>query len=168
LDCETRSAVDWAGYFGRYIKELKFFNSLPASDNPDEGFVGNVNGTWGQIPPDDYGVHAEPIAKKLREHGLEAYAHRPLSWEALRYEVASGRPVIVWIVGSVYNGIPEYYSSSDGHLSIVARHEHTVVVTGYDRNNVYFLNGGGIYSRSIEEFLSSWSVMRNMAVTASP
>jgi uncharacterized protein YvpB len=86
----------------------------------------------------------------------------------LRYEIASGRPVIVWIVGSVNNGIPEYYTSSDGHLTVVARHEHTVVVTGYDQNNVYYLNGGGIYSRTIEEFLSSWSAMRNMAVTARP
>ena len=168
LDCETRSAVDWAGYFGKRINELNFFNSLPASDNPDEGFVGDVNGTWGQIPPYDYGVHAEPIAEKLQEYGLEAYAHRPLSWEMLRYEIASGRPVIVWIVGSVNNGIPEYYTSSDGHLTVVARHEHTVVVTGYDQNNVYYLNGGGIYSRTIEEFLSSWSAMRNMAVTARP
>jgi uncharacterized protein YvpB len=168
LDCESRSAVDWAGFFGAYIDELSFFTSLQSSDNPDKGFVGDVNGLWGQIPPDDYGVHAEPIAARLRSHGLDAYAHRPLSWEELRYEIASGRPVMVWIIGSVYNGIPEYYTSSDGHLSVVARHEHTVVVTGYDQANVYFLNGSGIYARSVEQFLSSWSVLRNMAVTASP
>ena len=72
LDCESRSAVDWAAYFGVKIDELTFFNALPSSDNPDKGFVGNVHGAWGQIPPYDYGVHAKPVAKLFRAYGLEA------------------------------------------------------------------------------------------------
>lgn len=169
LDCESRSAVDWAGYFGNHINELKFYNSLPHSDNPDKGFVGNVYGIWGNIPPNAYGVHAEPIAALLRSHGLEAYAHRPLSWTDLRAEIAAGRPVIVWIVGSpLKNGIPVYYTPPDGLSTIVARYEHTVVVTGYTENNVSYLNGGTIYSLSVRAFLDSWSVLGNMAVTARP
>jgi uncharacterized protein YvpB/subtilisin-like proprotein convertase family protein len=169
LDCESRSAVDWAGYFGNNINELKFYNNLPHSNNPDIGFVGNVYGIWGQIPPNDYGVHAEPVAALLRSYGLEAYAHRPLSWTDLRAEIAAGRPVMVWIVGSpLKNGIPEYYTPSDGLSTIVARYEHTVVVTGYTENNVSYLNGGTIYSLSMQAFLDSWSVLGNMAITARP
>ncbi len=168
LDCESRSAVDWANYFGRRIGELEFFNNLPTSDNPDKGFVGDVYGQWGQIPPNPYGVHAEPVAALLRQYGLQAYAQRPLSWDRLRAEIAAGRPVIVWIIGSVVNGIPVYYTPSDGLSTIVARYEHTVIVTGYTQTTVYYLNGDTIYSKSISQFLDSWSALGNMAITARP
>jgi uncharacterized protein YvpB/subtilisin-like proprotein convertase family protein len=167
LDCESRSAVDWARYFGVTIGELTFFNNLPKSDNPDKGFVGSVYGSWGQMPPDPYGVHAEPVAALLRDYGLSAYTHRPLRWEELKAEIAAGRPVITWIIGSVNNGMPVYYTPSDGLSTIVARYEHTVIVTGYTSNKVYYLNGDTIYTRSIEQFLDSWSTLGNMAITAS-
>lgn len=168
LDCESRSAVDWANFFGVKIDELDFFNRIPKSDNPDAGFVGSVYGSWGQIPPAPYGVHTEPVAEILRTYGLSAYIHRPLSLDQLRSEIASGRPVIVWIVGSVVNGIPVYYKASDGHITVVAPYEHTVIVTGYSESSVYYLNGSNLYSKSIEQFLDSWSVMGNMAVTSIP
>jgi subtilisin-like proprotein convertase family protein/uncharacterized protein YvpB len=168
LDCESRSAVDWAAFYGVNIDEYDFFNNLPKSDNPDVGFVGNVFDRWGQIPPNSYGVHAEPVADLLRFYGLEAYAHRPLTWDQLRAEIAMGNPVITWVVGNVINGIPEYYQSSDGHISVVARYEHTVIVTGYDANQVKYLNGAITYSRSIEQFLDSWSALGNMAITKHP
>jgi subtilisin-like proprotein convertase family protein/uncharacterized protein YvpB len=176
LDCEIRSAVDWAAYFGEPIDEFEFFNNLPESDNPDIGFVGSVYGSWGQIPPNPYGVHAEPVASQLREYGLPAYAHRPLTWDGLRAEIAAGRPVIAWIVGAysqgvydyVVNGIPRYYLPQEGHLTVVVPYEHTVVVTGYTQDSVTYLNGGGHYTRSLEQFLDSWSVMRNMAITTQP
>ncbi len=168
LDCESRSAVDWAKTFGYNIDELEFFYQLPHSDNPDKGFVGSVYGAWGQIPPNPYGVHAEPVAEVLRDYGVQAYAHRPLSWDGLRNEVANGRPVFVWIIGSIDNGIPVYYTPSDGLHTIVARYEHTVVVTGYTSNLVYYLNGGTIYTVSVSQFLDSWSALGNMAITARP
>lgn len=175
LDCESRSAVDWARFFGVSINELTFFYSLPKSDNPDLGFVGNVYGQWGQLPPKPYGVHAEPIAKRLRKFGLPAVAQRPLRWDELKAEIAANRPVIVWILGSgaygyeyVVNGIPEYYPPNEGDLTVVARFEHTVIVTGYSPTTVSYLNGGTIYTKSIKEFLESWSALGNMAVTYEP
>lgn len=168
LDCESRSAVDWAKYFGKSINELSFFNQLPGSKNPDKGFVGDVYGQWGQIPPDDYGVHAEPIAALLRAYGLPAYARRPMGWDWLRAEIAAGRPVIVWIAGNVERGIPVYFTPPDGLTNIVARYEHTVIVTGYTTSEVYYLNGSTIYTRPIAQFLDSWSALGNMAVAATP
>lgn len=177
LDCESRSAVDWANYFGVGINELTFFYGLPDSDNPDLGFVGNVYGRWGQLPPNPYGVHAGPIAKRLRKYGLPAKAHRPLQWKALKAEIAAGRPVIVWILGSgayapsydyVVNGIPVYYQPTEGGLTIVSRFEHTVIVTGYSPTSVTYLNGGRIEQKSINQFLESWSALGNMAVTYQP
>ena len=177
LDCESLSAVDWANSFGVGINELEFFYGLPGSDNPDRGFVGDVWGTWGQTPPHPYGVHAEPIAKRLRQYGLPADAERYLTWNHLRAEIAAGRPVIVWILGSqstgypydyIVNGIPEYYISSGGELSIVARYEHTVVLTGYTQDKVTYLNGGSIYQKDLKQFLESWSALGNMAVIYQP
>lgn len=176
LDCESRSAVDWAHYFGVNIDELEFFHRLPESKNPDEGFVGSVYGAWGQIPPAPYGVHAEPVADLLRQYGLPAYAHRPLSWDEVRAEIAQGNPVIAWIVGThnqygydyVVNGIPEYYLPSENSLTIVARYEHTIIITGYTPTTVTYLNGGGIYEKSLKQFLESWSALNNMVITTKP
>ena len=169
LDCESRSAVDWAAYFGVYIPEFEFFYNLPKSDNPDAGFVGDVYGAWGQIPPNPYGVHAEPVAHLLRSYGLNAHAHRYLSWDELRAEVAAGRPVEVWVIGSS-NGIlpgryyPVYYQATGGHISVVSPFEHTAILIGYTPDRVTLLDGGTIYTRTLSQFLDSWSVLRNMAV----
>jgi uncharacterized protein YvpB len=168
LDCESRSAVDWAGFFGHQIDEFKFFKQLEKSDNPDKGFVGNVNGTWGQTPPQDYGVHAEPVASLLRSYGVAAHTHRPLRWDDLRAEIAAGRPVFVWVVGSVYRGVPQYYTPSDGLHTVVAPKEHTVIVIGYSAADVTILDGSSIYTRSIDVFLDSWSALGNMAITVNP
>jgi subtilisin-like proprotein convertase family protein/uncharacterized protein YvpB len=171
LSCESRSAVDWARYFGVNIGEYDFFNRLPKSDNPDAGFVGSVYGTWGQIPPNPYGVHAEPVAKVLRDLGLSAYAHKRLAWDDIRAEVATGRPVEAWIVGSanlVNSAYPVFYTAQDGHTSVVSRYEHTVLVIGYSPSEVVLLNGGSVIYRPLDTFLDSWSIMRNMAVTTQP
>ena len=177
LDCESRSAVDWANFFGVKIGESKFFYGLPRSDNPDLGFVGGDfedpwwgYGEWGQIPPYAYGVNAEPIAKRLRHFGLSAVAQQPLPWENLKAEIAARRPVIVWIIGSnpLTRGIPEYFQPSEGNMAVVARYEHTVVVTGYSQNTVSYLNGGNIYEIGLKQFLESWSALGNMAITMQP
>lgn len=173
LDCESRSAVDWAAHWGYSIGELEFFYGLPESDDPDSGFVGNVYGEWGHIPPEDYGVHAQPIAARLNDYGLAAYAIKSLSWEALQAEIAAGRPVIVWIIGGanheIRNGVPIYYTaSSNGHTSVVAAYEHTVIVIGYSPTSVVILNGSQVKTFPIEAFLDSWSALRFMAVLARP
>lgn len=164
LSCESRSAVDWAAYFGVQISEIDFLQSLPSSDNPDKGFVGTVHGAWGQIPPRDYGVHAKPVAKLLRTYGINAKAVRGMTWKALRTEIAAGRPVIVWVVGRVGRGTPIPYTAADGHETVVARFEHTVIVIGYTEHRVTVLDGSWVYSRRLNDFLESWSVLDNMAV----
>jgi len=173
LDCESRSAVDWAAHYGVHIDELDFYYNLPHSDDPDLGFVGDVMGVWGQIPPAAYGVHAIPIAALLNDYGLPAYPQRALSWDRLRAEIAGGDPVIAWIIGgynhSLVNGIPIYYTAaSNGHFSIVAAYEHTVIVTGYTESQVTVLNGAEFVTLSKDQFLDSWSALWNMAVLANP
>ncbi|MBI3159629.1 MAG: LysM peptidoglycan-binding domain-containing protein [Chloroflexi bacterium] len=168
LSCESRSAADLAAFWGISISETGFFNALPKSDNPDKGFVGDVYGKWGQVPPNPYGVHAKPVARLLRDYGLDAQAQYSLSWKALRTEIAEGRPVIVWVVGFVWSGTPETYTAQDGSTATVAAYEHTMILIGYDENNVYLVDAGSgsVQTHSVANFRASWAVLGNMAVTA--
>jgi subtilisin-like proprotein convertase family protein/uncharacterized protein YvpB len=173
LDCESRSAVDWSKYFGFTIDEVDFLNHLPLSDDPEVGFVGNPNGNWGNIPPNDYGVHPPPVAALLRGYGLTAKSFKSLSWDDLRAEIASGHPVILWIIGddarNLVNGTPHFYTaSSTGNTIVVAPYEHTVILLGYTPSNVTVINGARIMDVPLIQFLDSWSVLDFMAVLARP
>jgi subtilisin-like proprotein convertase family protein/uncharacterized protein YvpB len=171
LDCESRSAVDWALHFGKNINELDFLENLPSSDDPETGFVGNPNGTWGNIPPNDYGVHAPPVAKVLNEYGLNASPFKSLTWDDLRAEIAAGNPAIVWIIGDntrdIVNGTPHFYTSiSTGTTTVVAPYEHTVVLVGYSPSNVTVLNGYRFFDIPLDQFLDSWSALDFIAILA--
>lgn len=166
LSCESRSASDWAAYWGVAIDETQFLESLPRSDNPNEGFVGYADDPWGYIPPSSYGVHANPIAVQLRAYGLDAHAATGLSWDDARSEVAAGRPVIVWVIGSIWAGTPKEYETEDGETVTVANNEHTMILIGYDENRVHLVDAltGYTITHSLKNFLTSWAVLGNMAV----
>lgn len=164
LTCESRSAVDWARYFGVSIAELDFQAALPVSDNPEVGFVGYLDGAHGQIPPASYGVHAPPVAALLREYGLTASAVKGYSLEKLKKQIARGNPVIVWVVGNVWYGVPVEYTADDGSIVTVAHFEHTAIVIGYDEYGLTFVDNDLLYWRTTQAFLDSWAVLGNMAI----
>jgi LysM repeat protein len=168
LSCESRSASDLAAYWGVFVSEVEFFNSLPVSDNPEKGFVGSVYGTWGQTPPNPYGVHAKPVAKLLRSYGLTAEAQRGMTLNELKAEIAAGRPAIVWVVGHVWQGEAKEYTANDGNTVIVAPYEHTMIAYGYDLSGIYLIDAGNAARKaySYSTFTKSWGVLGNMAVTA--
>jgi uncharacterized protein YvpB len=168
LDCEANAAATWAGYYGTKIDEVDFFINLPTSDNPYRGFVGDVHGDWGSLPPDSYGVYAGPVADLLNRYHVVAEAVYNYSFDDLRRQIAAANPVIVWVAGHVHAGTPEPYTTSDGIKVTVTRYEHTVVVIGYNEKQVFILDGADVYPRSIQEFLASWSVLGNMAIIKSP
>jgi uncharacterized protein YvpB len=165
LSCEASAAVDWANYYGVSINEYEFQGALPKSDNPDKGFVGDVYGAWGQIPPNPYGVHAGPVADLLRSYGLNATAHRWMSLDTLKAKIRSNDPVIAWVVGNVWSGYPIAYTDSNGVTTTVAKYQHALLVIGYSENTITVQNGAGVYEYSTEKFLSSWSVLEYQAVT---
>jgi uncharacterized protein YvpB len=166
LDCESRTAVDWAAFFGVTIDENDFINRLPHSDNPDFGFVGRYDGQQGQLPPNSYGVHADPIANLLMDFGVSARSGKGFTWDDIKYEIASGRPVITWVIYNTVPGYPIPYQDSQGNNTIVANYEHTIIVTGYSPDTVYISDNGRVYERTLQVFLASWSALGNMAVMA--
>ena len=164
LGCEASAAVDWAAYYGVEINEYEFQYKLPVSDNPDIGFVGNVNDPWGQVPPYSYGVHANPVAKLLREYGLSAQAVKNFSIEQLKEQLANNNPAIVWVIGNCVGGIPYQYKDKNGDYVLVAAYEHVIIITGYNQETFRYVNNGKYYDIPSEVFLNSWGVLGNMAV----
>ncbi len=164
LDCETRSAVDLAAFFGLSIDAFEFLTRLPKSDDPNEGFVGNYWDERGHLPPAGYGVYQEPIAALLRAYGLPAAGYKNYTWEQLKREIASGKPVMVWVAGNTEVGTAVPYTPSSGITTYVVPYQHTVVVTGYTQDTVTIQDGGQLYTRDLNTFLLSWQVLENRAI----
>ncbi len=164
LDCEMRSAVDWARYFGITINETEFISRLPSSDDPELGFVGDIDGEMGQLPPDGYGVYPPPIAALLREYGLNAQAVKGMTYEDLQREIANDRPVIVWIVNLPFEIDATTYTASNGNTTPVARFEHTWIITGYNLSTVTVVDSSWTYNVVLETFLERWDVLGNRAI----
>jgi len=169
LDCEARSAVDWAAFFGVRIDELEFISKMPKSDDPESGFVGNINGLMGQFPPKSYGVHAAPIAQVLRGYGVPADAVKKASFEDIKREILAGRPVITWIVNLPYPiETMEYTAESTGVTSKVARFEHTWIITAFDSRSVTVVDSEWTYKVILSTFLERWAALDNMMIRYQP
>jgi uncharacterized protein YvpB len=165
IGCEASAAVDWADYFGVTVSESTFQVRLPFSDNPDLGFVGSVNGPWGQVPPFAYGVHAAPIAAVLQEYyGMHAVGVKEFTIEGIKREIASGQPVIAWVIGNCVGGIPFEYIDEGGIPVTVAAYEHVVILTGYNEETIRYMNNGKFYDIPYANFENTWSVLGNMVV----
>jgi uncharacterized protein YvpB len=169
LSCESRSAVDLAGYWGVTIGELDFLDLLGLSDNPHSGFVGDVTMPPGSMPPYGYGVYAEPVASTLQGQGLDAHAVYDLGLDALKAELVAGRPVMVWATYGMDLFEPYEWTSRDGRISTVVPFMHTFIVTGFDETYIVVLDA---YDATIQRypndtFLQAWSLFDQMAVTAS-
>lgn len=166
LDCETRSAIDLASYFGVKIDYMSFLNGLPKSDDPNEGFVGNYWDARGGLPPNGYGVYERPIAEQLSRFGLPAVGVANFTWEMVKAQLSIGNPVMAWVVGNTTEGTPLSYTPANGRTTAVVPYQHTVVVVGYDETagTVSLQDGGMRYTRGIQTFLNSWAVLGNRAV----
>lgn len=164
LSCESRSASDWSRYFGFDIGETEFLFALPSSDDPNQGFVGSVYDLPGQIPPNGYGVHADPVARLLRSYGLPAEAVYGMSADDIRNELNDGQPIIAWVITGTVPGYAVNYTTQAGDDVRVAPNEHTVIIIGYDPDGVTILDGAWTYWRSWDAFFASFGVLGNMAV----
>ena len=166
LSCESRSACDLLAVYGIALPEDGFRLGLPVSDNPDEGFVGDVNGPGGQLPPAGYGVHAEPVAARLREVGLPATARRGGDLPWLRRQLAAGKPVIVWATSPLDAPRAVTMRDARGRTFRAVPGEHTFLAVGYARGRVFLVDAATGRRREIFErgFDASWATLGRQAV----
>jgi len=169
LSCEARSAVDLAAFWGITVGEEAFFATLPRSDNPHSGFVGDVDDPPGSLPPGGYGVYAGPVATALRRYGLDAHAHRWFGLDPLKEELAAGRPVIIWATYRMLQPEIASWTAADGTVSIVVQWEHTFIAVGYDADGLYLIDAydGRTHYYPFSLFLPAWMQLNEMAVTVS-
>ena len=167
LSCESRSATDVAAFWGVGFAEDDFFRRLPKSDNPHRGFVGDVDGAPGSMPPVGYGVYVEPIAATLRSFGLGAQARKGWSLDGLKAELAEGRPAVVWATYDMRLPGVQTWTSSDGASSVVVRWQHTFIAIGYDEGGLALVDAydGVTKVFSYEAFAPAWEQLGRMAVT---
>jgi uncharacterized protein YvpB len=164
LDCEAQASVDWAKYFGVDIDEMDFIDHMPRSDDPESGFVGYINGAMGQLPPNDYGIHASPIAAMLKDYGLPSKAKHNWTLAGIQAEIAAGQPVIVWIVNMPFEIDSQEYTASNGNTTTVARYEHTWIITGYNASTVTVVDSEWTYNVNIATFMERWEALGKQAV----
>jgi len=167
LSCESRSATDIAAFWGVAFAEDEFFRRLPKSDNPNRGFVGDVDLPPGSIPPVGYGVYVGPIAATLRSFGLDAQAQRGWGLDTLKSELAADRPVIIWATYEMRLSEVQTWTSSDGATSPVVQWQHTFIAVGYDATGVYLVDAydGATKHFTYEQFAPAWAQLDDMAVT---
>ncbi|MDJ0975267.1 MAG: C39 family peptidase [Planctomycetota bacterium] len=168
LSCESRSAVDLLGYYDIAVTEAAFLASLPRSDNPHEGFVGDVDGPGEQLPPAGYGVYAEPVAERLRGFGLPVEVVTEMGLPALRAKLAAGHPVIVWATGALDARPAVTLTDARGRTYQAVRGEHTFIAVGYGPGTIELLDPATGKRKRVNaaRFDASWAILGRMAVVA--
>jgi uncharacterized protein YvpB len=166
LSCESRSAVDLLAHYGIAVAEDEFRRGLPLSDNPDLGFVGDVDGPGEQLPPDGYGVHAEPVAARIADFGLPVHAGRNRDLEWLRRQIARGRPVIVWATGQMDAPRPVAMRDAAGRAFTAVRGEHTWLAIGYGPGTITLIDAttGREREFAVSRFDAAWATLGRQAL----
>ena len=132
--------------------------------DPDQGFVGNIDG---KIPNIGYGVYEKPIVDLALQY-REAKKMEQATLKDILTEVANGRPVIVW--GSLTAGKDISWSTREGKYIKAVYAEHTRVVTGFKgaiEDPKYILLLDPVYGKitmSKSKFLKDWALLDNKAV----
>ncbi|WP_246942816.1 C39 family peptidase [Bacillus pinisoli] len=135
--------------------------------NPNDGFVGDMY----NLNKPGYGVYHEPI-RELAEQYLpgEILDITGSDFEYLKFFLSNGNPV--WIITNATfkvlgaNSFQEWETPT-GRVRITYR-EHSVLVTGYDENYVYFndpLSGEKNKKEPLTDFIHAWEQMGSQAIT---
>jgi uncharacterized protein YvpB len=134
--------------------------------DPNKGFVGSIY----DLSEDGYGVYHKPICDLLQEYEPDAAIDLTgCEFEDVLRIVAAGNPVWV-VINSWYQELPESQFETwhvpGGELKATYR-EHSVLVTGYDSQRIFF-NDPLLQAESAlrEDFIKAWVQMGRQAVAA--
>lgn len=159
LSCEFAAATvviyhytndDFFSVKNQLEAEKTLIAKIPASMNPNigvrmgESAIGNSNRVYSNLNQkfggtDYYGVHAPPFIDLFWEYKLLARPIQKVDVEAIKKAIFSGHLVMAWI--QVGHGKAVDASLSYGTTPVV-KGEHAVVVYGYSKEGVYFMDPG--------------------------
>jgi uncharacterized protein YvpB len=138
--------------------------------NPNDGFVGNMF----DLRKPGLGVYHKPISE-LAEKYLPGRVQdlSGADFDELKIHLSDNRPVWV-VVNTSYQKLDESlfqtWNTPSGAVKITYK-EHSVLLTGYDREYVYFndpLTGVKNKKAPISDFEESWVQMGRQAITYLP
>jgi uncharacterized protein YvpB len=150
--------------------EYRLANGKIYFGDPNEGFVGNMY-TYTQP---GLGVYHKPIAE-LAEKYLPGKIKDLTGADFLELQthLSDGRPV--WVITNtqfekLHDSYFQTWYTPNGKVSVTTK-EHSVLVTGYDKNYVYFndpLSGEKNKKAPMQDFLDAWVQMGRQAITYLP
>lgn len=176
LSCEIAALRMVLAYYGVKVEEEDLLARLPFDTfgprdtreniwgDPDEGFVGNIDG---KIPDGGYGVYEGPVQKIAAEfRRAEALVAPELN--TVLEMVQAGHPVIVW--GTLASGRDISWKTREGKKVKAVFGEHTRIITGFkgsseNPSTIYLLDPVyGAVRMSKDKFLKNWAVLDRKAV----
>lgn len=138
--------------------------------NPHSGFVGDIY----SIKNKGYGVYNEPLHELLSSYvGNSAINLTGINFEDLYYYINKNIPIVV-IINTKFKPLAENefekLKTTKGDIKITYK-EHSVVITGYDENYIYF--NDPMYpnikgKKNKNEFIKAWEQMGKQAIIYSP
>ncbi len=168
--CEVTSLAMILNYKGHQVTKnelaekvdrvpLKYSNG--ENGNPNFGFVGNMEDGPG------LGVYHGPIfelAENYAKGDVKDLTNQP--FDRILQEVANGNPIWV-ITTSTFAPVSKFqtWQTPQGTVDITYN-MHSVVITGYDRENIYINNPYGTKNQKTdrERFIQAWEQMGKQAI----
>jgi len=145
------------------IKKVPLTYPNGEKGNPNEGFVGDMaNGPGLSV----YNGPVYDLARKYAGNKVVNLTKSPFT-DVLK-EINQDHPV--WIITTV-NFVPvadsffETWDTPQGKTKITFK-EHSVVVTGFDKDHIYINNPYGVKNEKLdrEEFIEAWKEMGSQAI----
>ena len=173
--CEVTSLAMLLNFAGVAVDKLTLADEIPKVPylhdgyygNPHRGFVGNMY-TYNERGLAVYHEVITNLANQYLPNNIDNLTGD--SFYAVQKKLNEGKPVWV-IVGSTFTFLPEEHwktwNTIDGEIKITTK-THSVLVTGYDENNVYF--NDPFYrdqnrAADFENFVASWIQFGSQALS---
>lgn len=181
--CEFAATSSILKYFGKSFTEEQIHEAIGVDNsprffdeqgnlhwgNPQEKYVGDIDGRIVYV--DGYGVYNKPIYKFLEKNGFsKSISKTQWELEELLTYIRKGYPAIVWISNDYKEKEIIKMIASDGTENPSIDKEHTVVIRGVDKENIYVMDVGygTQYTVSYSKFLTGFKNLDNMGIVVIP
>jgi len=179
LGCEVTSLSMLMNYMGYKVTKLELAQNIEYDNtpyrvengrryygDPSKGFLGSMFGSVKM----SYGANHEPIYRLLYKYAQDkALDVTGLEFEELYYFLEQGIPIWV-ITNTTLKKLEEneFYTweTPEGNIITATNKEHSVLITGYDKEYIYIndpLNKNSHKSEK-KDFIEAWEQMGKQAV----
>lgn len=172
--CEVTSLAMMLQYAGVNVSKMTLANAIPKVPYSQNGYMGNPNvgfvGNMYTFSQSGYGVYHVPVYNLAKRYLPSAVDLTGQSFNSVIAKLNQKKPV--WIItNATYAPLASSafvtWKTTSGNVQITW-HEHSVLVTGYDANYIYFNDPlGVIKNRKISRttFINAWTQMGSQAIS---